>query len=75
VIVNGQFVDPAPYLSEKGGNSVLVGESLVSFRQWQQEVRKAVSKGGARDEQHFRGLQGAEPWSTNPFAPKSLDRL
>ena len=26
VIVNGQFVDPAPYISEKGGNSVLVGE-------------------------------------------------
>jgi len=32
VIVSGQFVDPAPYVSEKGGNSVLAGESLVAFR-------------------------------------------
>src|SRR5882672_9716468 len=43
VIVNGQFVDPAPYVSEKGGNSVLAGETLVVFRQWQQELRKAAS--------------------------------
>ena len=43
VIVNGQFVDPAPYISEKGGNSVLAGESLVAFRQWQQDVRKAAA--------------------------------
>jgi murein DD-endopeptidase MepM/ murein hydrolase activator NlpD len=44
VIVSGQFVDPAPYVTEKGGNSVLVGESLVAFRQWQQEVRKVAPK-------------------------------
>jgi murein DD-endopeptidase MepM/ murein hydrolase activator NlpD len=74
VIVNGQFVDPAPYISEKGGNSALVGESLVAYRQWQQEIRKAA---GVKDEgdKHFRGLQGAEPWSQNPFSSRSVDRL
>jgi murein DD-endopeptidase MepM/ murein hydrolase activator NlpD len=74
VIVNGQFVDPAPYISEKGGNSVLVGESLVAYRQWQQEIRKAA---GAKDDgnNRFRGLQGAEPWSHNPFSSRNVDRL
>jgi murein DD-endopeptidase MepM/ murein hydrolase activator NlpD len=77
VIVNGQFVDPAPYVSEKGGNSVLAGESLVAFRQWQQEVRKAAAanEGGG----FFKWLrgpqQGVDPWSTNPFTSRSLDRL
>ena len=80
VIVNGQFVDPAPYISEKGGNSVLAGESLVAFRQWQQDVRKAAAsnEGGG----FFRWLrgspppqQGVDPWSTNPFTSRSLDRL
>ena len=84
VIVNGQFVDPAPYVSEKGGNSVLVGESLVAFRQWQQEVRKAAaSNEGSGLSRWFRGLQGApqgaqqgtEPWSSNPFQSRGLDRL
>lgn len=74
VIVNGQFVDPAPYLMEKGLNSTLVGESLVSFRQWQQQVRKAVPGKSSNDD--FRGLQGAEPWSHNPFSSRGgLDRL
>ncbi len=83
VIVNGQFVDPAPYLSEKGGNSVLAGESLVVFRQWQQDLRKAAASSSS--DQGFtrlfrflhggQGGQGAEPWTTNPFTPKSLDRL
>jgi len=73
VIVNGQFVDPAPYISEKGGNSVLVNESLVAYRQWQQEIRKAA---GAKDDNNrFRGLQGAEPWSHNPFSSRNVDRL
>src|SRR3984893_10938031 len=77
VIVSGQFVDPAPYVSEKGGNSVLAGESLVAFRQWQQDVRKAAAanEGGG----FFRWLrgpqQGVDPWSTNPFTSRSLDRL
>jgi murein DD-endopeptidase MepM/ murein hydrolase activator NlpD len=75
VIVNGQFVDPQPYMSEKGGNSVLAGEALVAFRQWQQDVRKAAGKREESDERRFRGLQGAEPWSTNPFAQPGLNRL
>ena len=80
VIVSGQFVDPAPYVSEKGGNSVLVGESLVAFRQWQQDVRKAAAANeGSGLSRWFRGLQGtqpqAEPWSSNPFTSRSLDRL
>jgi murein DD-endopeptidase MepM/ murein hydrolase activator NlpD len=74
VIVGGQFVDPEPYLSGKGINSVLVGESLVAYRQWQQEIRKAA---GAKDDSNdrFRGLQGAEPWSQNPFSSRNVDRL
>ena len=73
VIVNGQFVDPQPYISGKGGNSVLVNESLVAYRQWQQEIRKAA---GAKDDNNrFRGLQGAEPWSHNPFSSRNVDRL
>jgi murein DD-endopeptidase MepM/ murein hydrolase activator NlpD len=74
VIVNGQFVDPQPYISGKGGNSVLVNESLVAYRQWQQEIRKAA---GAKDDSNnrFRGLQGAEPWSHNPFSSRNVDRL
>ncbi len=76
VIVNGQFVDPAPYISANGGNSALSGESLVVFRQWQQEVRKAASSSRANNsDRSLRGLQGAEPWSHNPFTSRSLDRL
>jgi len=76
VIVNGQFVDPAPYIQEKGLNSTLSGESLVVFRQWQQEVRKAAKAGESKDGDRFRGLQGAEPWSHSPFSPRGgLDRL
>src|SRR5581483_6657937 len=41
-IVNGQFVDPAPYLSE-AGNGQLNSDSLVAFREWQQEIRTAVA--------------------------------
>ena len=74
VIVNGQFVDPAPYISEKGGNSVLSGEQLVSYRQWQQEIKRASdrSRGSSTP---YPGLQGAEPWSSNPFSSRSADRL
>jgi murein DD-endopeptidase MepM/ murein hydrolase activator NlpD len=41
-IVNGQFVDPAPYISEGGAQSVLSGGSLVAYRKWQQDVRSAT---------------------------------
>jgi murein DD-endopeptidase MepM/ murein hydrolase activator NlpD len=41
-IVDGQFVDPAPYIFDRGGASALSGNSLVAFRQWQQDVRSAT---------------------------------
>jgi len=76
VIVNGQFVDPAPYISDKGGNSTLNGDALVAYRQWQQDVRHAGSRGRSQsDEERYPGLQGAEPWSRNPFSSKGSDRL
>ena len=76
VIVNGQFVDPAPYLSEKGGNSVLVGESLVAFRQWQQDVRKAAEQRAASvTSSTSAACRARSRGGHNPFAPKSLDRL
>ena len=75
VIVNGQFVDPQPYVTERGGQRTLDGEALVAFRQWQQEVRKAAGKGVDSNDRGSRGLQGAEPWSTNPFSPQSVNRL
>jgi hypothetical protein len=54
---------------------VLVGESLVVFRQWQQELRKAAASGAGSGDRRFRFLQGAEPWTHNPFQSSSLDRL
>ena len=42
-IVNGQFVDPAQYMSADG-NGQLDAQSLVSFRQWQQDIRTATSR-------------------------------
>ncbi len=85
VIINGQFVDPAPYISEKGGNSVLAGESLVAFRQWQQDVRKAAAsnEGGRKAPSRLRTTtQGGRPgargnhegkteWSTSTWPPAS----
>jgi murein DD-endopeptidase MepM/ murein hydrolase activator NlpD len=47
-IVDGQFVDPAPYISEGGGTNALSGNSLVAYRQWQQDVRSAT--GGQRND-------------------------
>jgi murein DD-endopeptidase MepM/ murein hydrolase activator NlpD len=76
VIVNGQFVDPAPYISEKGGAITLSGEALVSYRQWQQEVRAASSRSKSRSfGDWFRGSQDSEPWSKNPFGAQGADRL
>jgi murein DD-endopeptidase MepM/ murein hydrolase activator NlpD len=47
-IINGKFVDPAPYLSDNG-NRYLSSSSLVIFRKWQQDVRASVKS--ARDQQ------------------------
>jgi murein DD-endopeptidase MepM/ murein hydrolase activator NlpD len=75
VIVNGQFVDPAPYISDKGGHNALSGEQLVSYRQWQQEIKRAADRGRSGGENRYPGLQGAEPWSSNPFSSRAADRL
>ena len=77
VIASGRFVDPQPYLTGKNSiNSALTGDNLVAYRTWQGEVRKAVN--ASRNEGGwFHRLQGAEPWSSNPFSSStpSLDRL
>ena len=70
VIVTGQFVDPAPYVTEKGGQSLLSGATLASFRQWQGELRKAAGTAASQGGGLFRFFQGPDP---NPFAP--LGRL
>lgn len=68
-IVNGQFVDPAPYLSEHG-NGQLNNESLVAFRQWQQDIRTAVSaKKTVSNGDRFNG----NDWTTNPFTQQPRD--
>jgi len=56
-IVDGQFVDPEPYLSEGGRTNALSGNSLVAFRQWQQDVRSATV-GQRTDRAQFRNIQG-----------------
>jgi hypothetical protein len=58
VIIGGKFVDPAPYVSAGGGHDSLTGQSLVAYRQWQQDVRTAS------DAQRPRR---ASLWSENPF--------
>jgi murein DD-endopeptidase MepM/ murein hydrolase activator NlpD len=76
-IVNGQFVDPEQYLSANG-NGQLGSQALVSFRQWQQDIRTAAgqAKSAKASTQAPHGLQsGADQqsppsWSTNPFGPK-----
>ena len=68
VIIDGQFVDPAPYISENGGHSVLAGQSLVVFRKWQQDVRQAADTKRSRSgDQRFPNLQGGDSWSQSPF--------
>ena len=78
-IVNGQFVDPEQYLSANG-NGTLNAQSLVSFRQWQQDIRTATSqakKPASNSSAVPTGLHGGveqqapASWSTNPFGPKS----
>jgi murein DD-endopeptidase MepM/ murein hydrolase activator NlpD len=58
VIINGKFVNPAPYVSPDGGHNTLTGQSLVAYRQWQQDVRMAS------DAQRPRR---SALWSQNPF--------
>jgi len=74
VIVNGQFVDPAPYISEKGGSSTLNGEALVAYRQWQQEIKKAADQVNRKGWSFFGRSNGNESWTTNPFQ-HGADRL
>ena len=72
-IVNGQFVDPAPYLSE-AGNGQLNSDSLVAFREWQQEIRTAVAAkkpSGGTSGAEPRAMYGGEYWTQSPFAPPS----
>jgi len=45
-IVDGQFVDPMPYLSGSAAQSVLSGNSLVAYRKWQQDIHEAGSSRG-----------------------------
>ena len=61
VIIDGQFVDPAPYVSENGGHSMLAGQSLVVFRQWQQDIRQITEVKATRSISDF--------WSRSPFNP------
>ena len=65
-IVNGQFVDPQPFISEHG-NGQLHAHSMVAFRQWQQEVRTAVERKRAETERGRFRTPGE--WSQNPFVP------
>jgi murein DD-endopeptidase MepM/ murein hydrolase activator NlpD len=77
-IVNGQFVDPSPYISQGGVNTVLGAESLVAYRQWQQDIRGALTSRTrtAGEGEQPRGLQGADPWSRNPFtSERDTDKL
>ena len=58
VIVNGKFVNPEPYVSPEGGHDSLGGQSLVAYRQWQQDVRQASEAQRPRRN---------SAWSENPF--------
>jgi hypothetical protein len=42
-IINGKFVDPAPYLSDDGERT-LKPHALVGFRKWQDEVRAVLKQ-------------------------------
>ena len=60
-IVDGQFVDPMPYLTGEGGPSVLGGNSLVAYRKWQQDVHNAAE--GQRRGGRSPSPQAGEGWS------------
>ena len=72
-IVNGQFVDPQPYLSE-AGNGQLGADTLVSFRAWQVEIRAAAApKRGDNAQGGLQNLQGGDNWTRNPFDQRGND--
>lgn len=48
VLIDGQFVDPAPYVQAGSGN--LAGQDLVSFREWQRRGNE-LSRGAQRSYQ------------------------
>jgi len=67
VIVDGQFVDPAPYLAGNGGDNILSSNALVAFRQWQQDLRQAVTTQKVKYETPT-GQRSGSDWSLSPFA-------
>jgi len=71
-IVDGQFVDPQPYISEGGAQSVLAGSSLVAYRKWQQDVRSATLNQRRSGFFNFQG--GGESGGQNSFSAGSNDR-
>ncbi len=72
-IVDGQFVDPAPYLSQGGHTNALGGNSLVAFRRWQQDVRSAT--GSLRnDRAPFRNIQSGGEGGQGLYQPGTGDR-
>ena len=75
VTVNGQFIDPQPFIAEGGVSATLAGDQLVSYRQWQQEIKRASERSRGSSDNRFQGLQGADPWSSNPFSSRAADRL
>jgi hypothetical protein len=60
-IVNGQFVDPAPYMSARQ-DRYLRPETMVRFRKWQDEIRAATE--GERAPQRLRGPKTGDEWTT-----------
>jgi murein DD-endopeptidase MepM/ murein hydrolase activator NlpD len=68
-IVDGQFVDPMPYLSGDAGQISLSGASLVAYRKWQQDVHQAADSRRSRST-----VQQGDAWSQNPFTAGNADR-
>ena len=55
---------------------MLGAESLVAYRQWQQDIRGAVTSRSRTAGEQPRGLQGGDPWSHNPFtSERGTDKL
>ena len=59
-IINGKFVDPAPYLSNDGDRA-LKPRALVDFRMWQDDVRAALKQ--LQDRQRRTPLQD-DDWTS-----------